>query len=67
MCACVCNICIDVKLLVFGDLFRPVASISAGGQPREHSWVPNEEGYATTDMETDQLHVPAFFSDIARG
>ena len=31
----------------------------AGGQPREHSWLPNEEGYATTDMETDHLHVPA--------
>ena len=33
----------------------------AGGQPREHSWLPNEEGYATTDMESDQLHVPASF------
>ena len=33
--------------------------ISAGGQPRVHSWLPNEEGYATTDMESDQLHVPA--------
>ena len=31
----------------------------AGGQPRVHSWLPNEEGYATTDMESDQLHVPA--------
>ena len=28
-------------------------------RPREHSWLPNEEGYATTDMESDQLHVPA--------
>ena len=32
----------------------------AGGQPREHSWLSNEEGYATADMESDQLHVPAF-------
>ena len=31
------------------------------GQPREHSWLPNEEGYATTDMESDQLHAPASF------
>ena len=30
------------------------------GQPREHSWLPNEEGYATADMESDHLHVPAF-------
>ena len=35
--------------------------VRAGGQPREHSWLPNEEGYATTDMESDQLHVPASF------
>ena len=27
----------------------------AGGQPREHSWLPNEEGYATADTESDQL------------
>ena len=33
----------------------------AGGQPREHSWLSNEEGYATADTESDQLHVPAFF------
>ena len=37
-------------------------------QPREHSWLPNEEGYATTDMESDQLHLPAsFFSEMGRG
>ena len=36
----------------------------AGGQPREHSWLPNEEGYATTDMESDQLHVPAIFPNF---
>ena len=35
---------------------------TAGGQPREHSWLPNEEGYATTDMESDQLHVPALLN-----
>ena len=32
---------------------------SAGGQSCEHSWSPNEEGYATADVESDQLHVPA--------
>ena len=31
----------------------------AGGQSCEHSWLPNEEGYATADVESDQLHVPA--------
>ena len=31
----------------------------AEGQPREHSWLPNEEVYATADMESDQLHAPA--------
>ena len=37
----------------------PHTSRQAGGQPREHSRLPNEEGYATTDMEADHLHVPA--------
>ena len=31
----------------------------AEGQPREQSWLPNEEVYATADMESDQLHAPA--------
>ena len=31
-----------------------------------HSWFPNEEGYATTDMESDQLHVPASFFHFIR-
>ena len=31
----------------------------AGGQPREHSWLPNEEGYATADTGSDQPSVPA--------
>ena len=39
----------------------------AGGQPRVHSWLPNEEGYATTDMESDQLHVPASILDMGCG
>ena len=30
---------------------------SAGGQSCEHSWLPNEEGYAATDAEPDQFHV----------
>ena len=38
----------------------------AGGQPREHSRLPNEEGYATTDMETDHLHVPAQLLELFR-
>ena len=38
-----------------------ISTLEQGGQPREHSWLPNEEGYATTDMESDQLHVPASF------
>ena len=42
-------------------------TVTAGGQPREHSWLPNEEGYATTDMESDQLHVPASFLCYGRG
>ena len=64
MCVCVCNICKDVKLLVLSFSTKgssPFVFTSAGGQPREHSWLPNEEGYAATDMESDQLHVPAFF------
>ena len=56
VCMCVWTIWKDVKLL-----------ISAGGQPRVHSWLPNEEGYATTDMESDQLHVPASILDMGRG
>ena len=46
---------------------------SAGGQPREHSWLPNEEGYATADTGSDQPSVPAsvsasaFASEVARG
>ena len=35
--------------------------LAGGQQPREHSWLSNEEGYATADMESDQLHVPADF------
>ena len=46
---CVCNIWTDVKLLLY---------LYAGGQ-REHSWLPNEEGYATADMESDQPYVTA--------
>ena len=42
-------------------IYVPISIYQAGGQPREHSWLPNEEGYATTDMESDQLHVPAPF------
>ena len=34
------------------------------GQPCERSWLPNEEGHATTDMESDQPHVPAFFRTV---
>ena len=41
-------------------LFLKVFQV-AGGQPREHSWLPNEEGYSMTDMESDPLHVPALF------
>ena len=40
---------------------------TAGGQPRVHSWLPNEEGYATTDMESDQLHVHASFIRHGKG
>ena len=48
-----------------GRLKRRKTSTSscAGGQPREHSWLSNEEGYATADMESDQLHVPAKHGD----
>ena len=45
----------------FNCRFHVNIHVRAGGQPREHSWLPNEEGYATTDMESDQLHVPASF------
>ena len=40
----------------------PLGLEPAGGQPREHSWLPNEEAYATTEMESDQLHVPALLN-----
>ena len=43
-------------MILLADFQRIVL---AGGQPREHSWLSNEEGYATADMESDQLHVPA--------
>ena len=46
--------------------FNQFPDDSAGGQPRVHSWLPNEEGYATTDMESDQLHVPALFFHFNR-
>ena len=32
---------------------------TAGGQPREHSWFPKEEGHATADTGSDQPRVPA--------
>ena len=38
---------------------------NAGGQPREHSWLPNEEGYATADTGSDQPSVPASVSACA--
>ena len=51
-CVCVCvNLCTKEAHLFFQK--------QAGGQPREHSWLPNEEDYATTDLEADHLHVPA--------
>ena len=54
-CVCVCQTLFQRVIHSMGSKqFR-----IAGGQPREHSWLPNEEGYATTDMETDHLHVPA--------
>ena len=41
-----------------------VSQYFAGGQPREHSWLSNEEGYATADMKKGRfLHVPADFRD----
>ena len=36
-----------------------VSDCKAGGQPREHSWLPNEEGYATADTGSDQPSVSA--------
>ena len=42
------------------DALGPSAFFSAGGQPREHSWLPNEEGCATADTGSDQPSVPAF-------
>ena len=61
MCVCVCT--------VLGHERRGSLPITcscsftcefyAGGQSCEHSWLPNEEGYATADVESDQLHVPA--------
>ena len=36
-----------------------VSDCKAGGQPREHSWLPNEEGHATADTGSDQPSVPA--------
>ena len=54
-----------LKLLISCLLMRSASFCRrfclAGGQPREHSWLSNEEGYATADMESDQLHVPADF------
>ena len=49
----------NMALCVWEALEQRVMIQLAGGQPRVHSWLPNEEGYATTDMESDQLHVPA--------
>ena len=49
-----------LHVLGSSGFFTSAIIFNAGGQPREHSWLPNEEGYATTDMEFDQLHVPAF-------
>ena len=63
-CVCVCTPLIAKSF----ELQR-----SAGGQPREHSWLPNEEGYATADTGSDQPSVPAsvsasaFASEVARG
>ena len=45
--------------MVMNSTFLSTSISKAGGQPRVHSWLPTEEGYATTDMESDQLHVPA--------
>ena len=53
--SCVCPV-MCVTLGVTGGLEL------AEGQPREHSWLPNEEGFATTDMESNQLHLPALLN-----
>ena len=51
-CSCrVISVCVCVS--------NPVPKRHAGGQPHEHSWLPNEEGSSRTDMEANHLHVPA--------
>ena len=57
----------NMALCVWETLEQRVIIPLAGGQPRVHSWLPNEEGYATTDMESDQLHVPASFIRNGKG
>ena len=57
----------NMALCVWGTLEQRVIIPLAGGQPRVHSWLPNEEGYATTDMESDQLHVPASVFRYGKG
>ena len=48
-----------------GNNFSYSCLENAGGQSCEHSWLPNEEGYATADVESDQLHVPASWPPVA--
>ena len=48
-----CHVC------VCGPLLLRDSKHVCRGAPREQSWLPNEEGYATADVESDQLHVPA--------
>ena len=64
MCVCVCvGVCVCVCVGVCGTLLPRASKHTllyiAGGQPREHSWLRNEEGFATADTGSDQPSVPA--------
>ena len=58
VCVCVC-VCACVWTTCLPGYLREFFKRIAGGQPREHSWLPNEEGYATADIGSDQPSVPA--------